>query len=60
MKGMQYGSFTPHWKGLLWWAAETANRSRKPRIGSMVVEDYLRPAAIRTGVLEVKDGATSP
>jgi hypothetical protein len=25
-------------------AAETANRSRKPRIGSMVVEDYLRPA----------------
>ena len=22
----------------------------------MVVEDYLRPAAIRTGVLEVKDG----
>ena len=29
---------------------------RKPRIGSMVVEDYLQPAAIRAGVLEVKDG----
>jgi integrase len=28
----------------------------KPRIGSMVVEDYLQPAAIRAGVLEVKDG----
>ena len=29
---------------------------RKPRIGSMVVEDYLQPAAVRAGVLEVKDG----
>jgi integrase len=29
---------------------------KKPRFGSMVVEDYLQPAAIRAGVLEVKDG----
>ena len=29
---------------------------RKPRIGSMVVEDYLQPAAIRASVLEDKDG----
>jgi integrase len=29
---------------------------KKPRIGSMVVEDYLQPAAIRAGVREIKDG----
>jgi integrase len=29
---------------------------RKPRLGSMVVEDYLQPAAIRAGVLEVRGG----
>jgi integrase len=29
---------------------------RKPRLGSMVVEDYLQPAATRAGVLEVKGG----
>jgi len=29
---------------------------RKPRIGSLVVEGYLPPAAIRAAVLEVKDG----
>jgi hypothetical protein len=29
---------------------------RKPRIGSIVVENYLQPAAISAGVLEVKDG----
>ena len=27
-----------------------------PRRGSMIVEDYIRPAAIAAGVLEVKDG----
>ena len=28
---------------------------RKARLGSMVVEDYLQPAAIRAGVLGVRD-----
>ena len=31
-------------------------KGRKPRLGSMVEQDYLQPAAIRAGVLEVKDG----
>jgi integrase len=30
----------------------------QPRSGSMLVEDYLRPAAIRAGVLKVVDGIT--
>jgi integrase len=30
----------------------------QPRSGSMLVEDYLRPAAIRAGVLKVVDGVT--
>ena len=29
---------------------------RVPRCGSMVVEDYLRPAAVRAGVIEMRDG----
>jgi len=28
----------------------------RPRLGSMIVEDYIRPAAIAVGVLEVEDG----
>jgi integrase len=31
---------------------------KQPRSGSMLVEDYLRPAAIRVGVITVKDGVT--
>jgi len=31
---------------------------KQPRSGSMLVEDYLRPAAIRAGVIRVKDGKT--
>jgi integrase len=31
-------------------------KGKKPRLGSMVEQDYLQPAAIRAGVLEVKDG----
>jgi integrase len=31
---------------------------RKPRTGNMIVEDYLRPAAIKVGVIAVKDGIT--
>ena len=31
-------------------------RGAQPRSGSMLVEDYLRPAAIRAGVLKVVDG----
>ena len=31
---------------------------KKPSSGSMLVEDYLRPAAIRAGVMTVKDGKT--
>jgi integrase len=31
---------------------------RKPRRGSMVVADHLKPAAVRAGVIEVKDGKT--
>jgi integrase len=30
-------------------------KGRKPRLGSMVVQDYLQPAASRAGILEVKD-----
>jgi integrase len=29
---------------------------QKPRYGSMVVEDYLRPAAIAAGVIKLQDG----
>ena len=51
------------------WRAETAYaedddyvfassklHGRKPRNGSMVVEDYLQPAAIRADVLKIEDG----
>ena len=31
---------------------------KKPRIGSMIVEDHLRPAAIRAKVIEERDGTT--
>jgi integrase len=31
---------------------------RQPRSGSQLVEDYLRPAAIRAGVIKVEDGVT--
>ncbi len=31
---------------------------KKPRTGNMIVEDYLRPAAIKAGVISVKDGKT--
>jgi integrase len=31
---------------------------KQPRSGSMLVEDYLRPAAIRAGVLRIEDGVT--
>jgi integrase len=31
---------------------------RKPRRGSMVVADHLKPAAVRAGVVEVKNGKT--
>ena len=53
------------------WRAETAyagdndyvfasrkTSGRTPRYGSVVVEDYVRPAAVRAGVPEVKDGET--
>jgi integrase len=33
-------------------------KGKQPRSGSMLVEDYLRPAASRAGVITVKDGAT--
>jgi integrase len=38
--------------------ASTKLDGDKPRCGSMVVEDYLRPAAKRAGIIEVKDGRT--
>ena len=31
---------------------------KQPRSRSMLVEDYLRPAAIRAGVLRIEDGVT--
>lgn len=31
---------------------------KQPRIGSMIVQDYIRPAAIRAGVLIERDGQT--
>jgi integrase len=31
---------------------------RKPRRGSMVVADHVKPAAVRAGVIEVKEGKT--
>jgi integrase len=33
-------------------------RGKKPRTGNMVVEDYLRPAAIKAGVITEQDGKT--
>lgn len=36
-------------------ASEKLN-GEQPRSGSMLVEDYIRPAAIRAGVITVKDG----
>jgi integrase len=33
-------------------------KGHKPRRGSMVVADHLKPAAVRAGVIEVKDGKT--
>jgi integrase len=31
---------------------------KKPRTGSMIVEDYIRPAAIKAGGITVQDGST--
>ena len=31
---------------------------KKPRTGNMIVEDYIRPAAIKAGVISVRDGGT--
>jgi integrase len=31
---------------------------KKPRTGNMIVEDYLRPAAIKAGVIKIVNGAT--
>lgn len=31
-------------------------KGQQPRSGSMLVEDYLRPAAIRAGVVTVRNG----
>lgn len=36
--------------------ASRRTSGKTPRFGSVIVEDYLRPAAIRAEVLEVKDG----
>jgi integrase len=33
-------------------------RGKTPRTGNMIVEDYLRPAAIQAGVIMVVDGRT--
>jgi integrase len=33
-------------------------RGKKPRVGSMIVEDYLRPAAIQAGVIIARNGKT--
>ena len=31
-------------------------KGKQPRVGGMIVEDYIRPAAIASGVLEKRDG----
>jgi len=31
-------------------------KGKQPRLGSMIVEDYIRPATIAAGVLEKRDG----
>src|ERR1700736_4510801 len=31
---------------------------KKPRTGNMIVEDYLRPAAIKAGVVKIVNGKT--
>ena len=36
--------------------ASRKTSGKTPRYGSVVVEDHLRPATIRAGVLEVRDG----
>lgn len=36
--------------------ASRKTSGKTPRYGSVVVEDHLRPAAVRAGVLEVRDG----
>jgi integrase len=33
-------------------------QGKKPRTGNMIVEDYIRPAAVKVGVITVKDGST--
>jgi integrase len=33
-------------------------RGKKPRTGNMIVEDYLRPAAITAGVIKIVQGTT--
>jgi integrase len=61
----------PVWDALSAWRQETPYaddddfafpseklRGKQPRSGSQLVEDYLRPAAIRAGVIREKDGIT--
>lgn len=44
-------------KGLIVFASYKL-RGRKPGVGSMIVEDYLRPAAIKAGVITVDQQGT--
>jgi integrase len=49
---------TPHNKPEDYVFASFKLHGKKPRTGNMIVEDYIRPAAIKAGVITVKDRNT--
>jgi integrase len=43
---------TPYGQPTDWMFASTRRRGKQPRVANMLVEDYLRPAAVQAGVLK--------
>lgn len=50
----QWQEQTPYGKPTDWVFASARLKGKQPRVANMLVEDYLRPAAVKAGVL--KDG----
>ena len=46
---------TPYGQATDWMFASTRLKGKQPRVANMLVEDYLRPAAVKAGVLKAGD-----
>ena len=48
----QWQEQTPYGRPMDWVFASTRLKGKQPRVANMLVEDYLRPAAVKAGVLQ--------